>query len=347
MSVSYGGSNITFDDGSTVSSGWQGFKNKIMNGAMTIDQRNGGASFTNSNQNILGLDRWRNYGLNSAVLTIQQSTVTPAGFANSQSVTVTTSTTANDSGGIAQRIEAHNAYDLAWGTSSGASVTASFWVRGSVTGTYNIWISYNGPTPYYYVGTYTINAQNTWEYKTVTIPAPPTAAGAFAAALNTQYIEFRFTISSSGGPSTAANTWSTTSTPKSTGAVDLASNSGATWYVTGVQFEKGSAASSFEYRSHGKELALCQRYYQKFQVDRRVYSTTSAYWGTSQNFIVPMRTTPSASQGTPGGVTGIDGSAFQDISTFDNQSMRIQMLTNVTNAGAYLLQVPITLTAEL
>jgi hypothetical protein len=289
MSVSYGGDSITFADGSVQSGGWTGFKNKFINGAMTIDQRNAGASFTNSNQNILGLDRWRNYGLTSAVLTIQQSTVAPAGFANSQSVTVTTSTTANDSGGIAQRIEAHNVYDLAWGTSSGASVTASFWVRGSVTGTYNVWISYNGPTPYYYVGTYTINASNTWEYKTVTIPAPPTAAGVFAAALNTQYMEFRFCITSSGGPAVSANTWSTTSTPKSAGTVDLASNSGATWYVTGVQLEKSTTASSFEYRSYGTELALCQRYFQKVT---NIYVPDSASLPTNWYFKVSMRATP-------------------------------------------------------
>jgi len=238
------------------------FKNRLINGAMTIDQRNAGASFTNSNQNILGLDRWRNYGLSGAVLTIQQSTTAPTGFSNSQSVTVTTSTTANDSGGLAQLVEANNAIDLAWGTSSGKSVTMSFWVRGSVTGTYNVFFTYTGPTIYYYVATYTIDSANTWEYKTITVAAPPTAAGAFANALNTAYLTARFTISSSGGSSQTANTWSTSSLPKSSGCVDLASNAGATFFVTGVQFEVGTVATSFDFRSIGTELALCQRYTQ-------------------------------------------------------------------------------------
>jgi len=238
-----------------------GFKNRIINGAMVIDQRNAGASFTNTNQSIYGLDRWRTFGLSGAVLTIQQSTTAPTGFSNSQFVTVTTSTTANDSGGIAQIVEGNNAVDLAWGTSSGKSVTMSFWVRGSVTGTYNVFFIYNGTTTYYYVATYTIDSANTWEYKTITLAAPPTAAGAFANALNTAYVTARFTISSSGGSSTTANTWSTTNVTKSSGCVDLASNSGATFYITGAQLEVGTVATSFDFRSYGTELALCQRYY--------------------------------------------------------------------------------------
>ena len=240
------------------------FRNRIINGAMMIDQRNAGASFTNSNQNLVGLDRWRHYGLSGAVLTLQQSTVAPAGFFNSQSVTVTTSTTANDSGGLGTKIEGNNVSDFNWGTSSGSSVTASFWVRSSVTGTYNVLVSFAGSTSnYYYVATYTVSASNTWEYKTITIAAPPVAAGVFNAGLTAQYAEVRFVISSSGGPSTTANTWSTSATPKSTGCVDLASNAGATFYVTGVQLEKGTAATAFEYRPFALELVLCQRYFEK------------------------------------------------------------------------------------
>jgi hypothetical protein len=200
--------------------------------------------------------------LSGAVLTVQQSTTAPTGFRNSQSVTVTTSTTANDSGGISQIIEANNAFDLAWGTSSGSTVTASFWVRSSVTGTYNIWFRYFGSSATNnYLTTYTISAANTWEQKTITIPAPPTAAGAFTAALNTSYLEVRFIINSSGNTTvTTANTWSTSTAVKTTGAVDLASNSGATFFVTGVQLEKGFTATNFDVLPYGTELQLCQRY---------------------------------------------------------------------------------------
>jgi hypothetical protein len=284
-------------------------RNRVINGSMVIDQRNAGASYTNSNQALYGLDRWRSYGLASAVLTVQQSTTAPAGFSNSQSVTVTTSTTANDSGGLSQIIEGNNVFDLNWGTSSGVAVTASFWVRASVIGTYNIYLRYLGSTAtYYYVATYTVNVANTWEQKTINISAPPVGAGAFTAALNTSYLEFRPVISSSGNTTTVtANTWSTTNAVKTAGSVDLASNSGATFYVTGVQLEKGSTATPFEQRLYGTELALCQRYFQSY-TDALLISRGTGYNTTSgivQSFSFPvqMRIAPAAtvSNGTNAG----------------------------------------------
>ena len=317
------------------------FKNRFINGGMTVDQRNAGASFTNSNQSIYGLDRWRTYGLTSAVLTIQQSTTAPTGFSNSQSVTVTTSTTANDSGGIAQMVEANNAVDLAWGTSSGKSVTMSFWVRGSVTGTYNVFFIYNGTTTYYYVATYTIDSANTWEYKTITLAAPPTAAGAFANALNTAYVTARFTISSSGGSSTTANTWSTTNLPKSSGCVDLASNSGATFFVTGAQLEVGTVATSFDQRSIGTELALCNRYCQTLlnggeTAGQGFTNGSGAFFFMFHSGPVPMRASPSVSYtGTLNAtnysanlstVTGVGSIGFAT----NSNAMRVQFTLNST-----------------
>lgn len=283
------------------------FRNRIINGAMMIDQRNAGASFTNSNQNLVGLDRWRHYGLSGAVLTLQQSTVAPAGFFNSQLVTVTTSTTANDSGGLGTRIEGNNVSDFSWGTSSGSSVTVSFWVRSSVTGTYNVLVSFAGSTSnYYYVATYTVSASNTWEYKTITISAPPVGAGVFNAGLTAQYAEVRFVISSSGGPSTTANTWSTSTTPKSTGCVDLASNAGATFYVTGVQLEKGTAATAFEYRPYTTELTLCQRYCYKLMSGIQLPKMRELDRSRTNSFSLPvqMRTTATvASMATTDGIS--------------------------------------------
>ena len=278
---------------------YTGFKNRIINGAMVIDQRNAGVAYTNSNQSIYGLDRWRSYGLTSAVLTIQQSTTAPTGFSNSQSVTVTTSTTANDGGGLSQMIEGNNLFDFAWGTSSGVAVTASFWVRASVIGTYNLFIRFYGSTAsYYYVATYTVSVANTWEQKTISISAPPVGAGAFTAALNTVYIEFRPVISSSGNTTLAtANTWSTSAASKTSGCVDLASNSGATFYITGVQLEKGSTATSFDYRPYGTEFNLCLRYFYLSNPSNTaknggawgsMYTTTNAH--ITGPLPVPMRT---------------------------------------------------------
>ena len=326
------------------------FKNRFINGSMTIDQRNNGVSFTNSNQSIYGLDRWRTYGLSGAVLTIQQSTTAPTGFSNSQSVTVTTSTTANDSGGIAQIVEANNAVDLAWGTSSGKSVAMSFWVRGSVTGTYNVFFIYNGTTTYYYVATYTIDSANTWEYKTITLAAPPTAAGAFANALNTAYLSARFTISSSGGSSTTANTWSTTNVPKSSGCVDLASNSGATFFVTGVQLEVGTVATSFDFRSITQEYSLCQRYY--YQTTPGGYSQVGQTY--SQNSVDGMYVSypfPSIMRASPSATIsgGTNGGSPASISIYASNPTNVVVNLRSTGATTSVFWVNATLfaTAEL
>jgi len=330
------------------------FRNRIINGAMMIDQRNAGASFTNSNQNLVGLDRWRHYGLSGAVLTLQQSTVAPAGFFNSQSVTVTTSTTANDSGGLGTKIEGNNVSDFNWGTSSGSSVTASFWVRSSVTGTYNVLVSFAGSTSnYYYVATYTVSASNTWEYKTITIAAPPVAAGVFNAGLTAQYAEVRFVISSSGGPSTTANTWSTSATPKSTGCVDLASNAGATFYVTGVQLEKGTAATAFEYRPYTTELQLCQRYYANYPSVTFTNPSTALYNGFILHYKVTMRAIPtvtcySTATGAANKIRYQDGAA--DITTYQAgttvNTVGIAANNTSTNYGSNMF-VTITCDAEL
>jgi hypothetical protein len=301
--------NLTSSDGGVISPNINSLRNRIINGAMVIDQRNSGSSFTNSNASIYGLDRWVTYGLTSAVLTIQRSTTAPAGFINSQSVTISTSTTANDGGAVDQYIEGNNAYDLNWGTSSGQPITISFWVRSSVTGVYNYYIKYFGSSSsYYYITPYTISSANTWQYITLTIPAPPSAAGAFTAALNTSYMDTRFVISSSGTTANGtANTWSTTSPNKIAGSVDLASNSGATFYFTGVQLEKGSAATSFDYRPYGTELALCQRYLPAFTGTNSVIGSGAFYSATVAWAIVKF---PVTTRVAPTGVTASSGSAI-------------------------------------
>lgn len=308
------------------------FKNRIINGGMTIDQRNAGAAYTNSNQALYGLDRWRSYGLTSAVLTVQQSTTAPAGFSNSQSVTVTTSTTANDGGGLSQIIEGNNVFDLNWGTSSGVAVTASFWVRASITGTYNVYLRYFGSTAtYYYVATYTVNVANTWEQKTLNISAPPVGAGAFTAALNSSYLEFRPVISSSGSTTTVtANTWSTTNVSKTAGCVDLASNSGATFFITGVQFEVGTVATSFDFRDYGRELILCQRYAYPIRGGYSGFGNGTTVVDTGFNFPVEMRSAPSLTQGT------LVYIAFGAASSFVQSASSTSLPNNITQNGCIL-----------
>lgn len=241
-----------------------GFKNRLINGQMMIDQRNAGAAKTmSSTSNGYAIDRWTFGYVTSGVGTVQQVFDGPTGFAYSMKYTTTTATTSNDYTYIDQPVEAGNCFDFAWGTSSGAATTLSFWVKANNAGTYSASIRFlGGSTTYYYNVSYVISAANTWQYVTLSIPAPPSAAGAFTNAMNLEYLQVEFLITSSGFTGTATSgAWTTSTNRKISGTYDLASTLNATWQITGIQLEKGAAATSFDFRPYGTELALCQRYY--------------------------------------------------------------------------------------
>ena len=115
-----------------------GFKNRIINGGMVIDQRNAGAAIS-VNSAGFPVDRFYVAANVSGVISAQRSSTAPQGFTNSTSLTVTTaraSIAAGDVYGYRQIIEGYNTADLGWGTANAQSVTLSFWVRSSITGTY-------------------------------------------------------------------------------------------------------------------------------------------------------------------------------------------------------------------
>ena len=263
MSVSYGGDSIVFADGSVNSSGFIGHRNRIINGAMAIDQRNAGASFTTGAGNNYIPDRWLVYDGTGSKLSVQQVTDGPtgSGFVKSQKITSQAATTpgSTDYYFNCQRIEGFNVSDLGWGTASAVSATLSFWVKSSLTGSFS---GAFGNTSFTrsYPFSYTINSANTWEYKTITVGGDTTGTWATD---NTAGLQVVFDLGSGSSRAGTVNTWSGNDYRKVTGSVNLIGTSGATFYITGVQLERGSTASSFDYRSYGAELALCQRYYEK------------------------------------------------------------------------------------
>ena len=245
-------------DTSSISGLGYGFKNRILNGGMQIDQRNAGASVTPTNGQYT-LDRWQCGGSVSSKFTVQQSSTAPTGFVNSSLITSSSAYTvgAGENFVFFQNIEGYNTADLMWGTANAQTVTLSFWVRSSLTGTFGGAIQ-NSATNRSYPFTYTISTANTFEYKTLTIAGD--TSGTWLTT-NGCGIIVRYGLGVGSTGSGTAGAWAGANYLSATGATSVVGTNGATWYVTGVQLEKGSTATSFDYRPYTTELALAQRYF--------------------------------------------------------------------------------------
>ena len=234
-----------------------GFKNRIINGAMVIDQRNAGASVTPASGAFI-TDRFVYGSSQASKFTGQQVSTSPTGFINSLKMTVASAVTvgAGDFFYVGQKIEGLNVADLGWGTASAATVTLSFWVYSSLTGTFGGALQNSGNTRSYPF-TYTISSANTWEQKTVTIAGDTSGTWLTTNGLG---IAVYFNLGTGTTYSGTAGSWAAANYVSATGATSVVGTNAATWYVTGVQLEKGSTATSFDVRPYGTELQLCQRY---------------------------------------------------------------------------------------
>ena len=236
-----------------------GFRNRIINGAMVIDQRNAGASVTITTNGTYTLDRWQMGSSSSSAFSVQQSSTAPTGFSKSMLVTSLAATTvsADTYYSLLQAIEGFNFSDMEFGTANAKTITVSFWVRSSLTGTFGGWIQ-NANVDRSYPFSYTISAANTWEQKTVTIAGD--TSGTWVGATNGTGLYVGLSLGIGSNRRGTANSWQAGNYRSVTGETAVVGTNGATWYVTGVQLEKGSTATSFDYRPYGTELALCQRY---------------------------------------------------------------------------------------
>ena len=256
-----------------------GFKNRIINGAMVIDQRNAGASVTGTaTAYAFPVDRFKFYNTAASKLSGQQSTDAPSGFKNSIVLTSLAATTpgAGDEYQLYHPIEGLNCADLGFGTASAKTVTLSFWTKSSLTGTFAGCLSNSGARSY--VFTYTINAANTWEFKTVTIVGDTTGSWNTNTSIG---INILWDLGSGSNYNATPNVWNNAFDCRTSGSVNLVGTNGATWYITGVQLEVGTQATSFDFRSYGTELALCQRYYQRYGYGGGGRISAGAQWGGS------------------------------------------------------------------
>jgi len=307
-------------------------RNRIINGAMVIDQRNAGASGTgNGNYPV---DRWYYFGSQASKLTWQQnsgSVTPPTGFTNYLGAVSSSaySITSTDQFLFSQKIEGFNSSDLAWGTASAKSVTLSFWVYSSLTGTFGGSIQ-NSTALRCYPFSFSVSSANTWTYVSVVIPGD--TSGTWLTT-NGVGVIVNFSLGTGTSYSATANSWTGTQFVTSvTGATSVVGTNGATFYITGVQLEVGSVATPFEREIYSTTLAKCQRYYEKGANDGFVAGyaygaggcPVSAVGATASqsiqlNFAVRKRASPTIAYydgaGTSGKVSYYNGSWLNNGST--------------------------------
>ena len=300
VSVTGVGSGIAFPDASLQTTvGYTGFRNRIINGNMVIDQRYAGTATANTISGYT-VDRWNVSQTTTGKLVAQQnaaSVTPPPGFTNYLGVTSQSAyaMTTSDCYNIYQWIEGYNINDLAYGTANARAITVSFWVYTSLIGVYSWRLvgANNGGGYYSYVSTFTVSVANTWQFYSFTVPGS-TAGQWFTN--NSNGIAFQITLANNTSSiiTSSLNQWiSGNFQVASTQTGNIVATNGATFYLTGVQMERGSTATPFEFRQFGTELQLCQRYYENIAGGITTYNATSSAAKAVVNMLVPKRGTMS------------------------------------------------------
>ena len=273
--------NATF--AGTVSMSSSFLRNRIINGEMQIDQRNAGAATANT-INDYTVDRWQVLQSVTGKLIAQQNAAAvtpPTGFTNYLGVTSQSSYSVltGDYYMLIQLIEGYNIADLGWGTASAQTITLSFWVRSSLTGTFGGALKNNAANRSYPF-TYSIPTANTWTAISVTIAGDTSGTWEKTTSAGIQ-VQFGLGVGSTF--SGTAGAWAGANLVSATGATSVVGTNGATFYITGVQLEQNTSATPFERRLYNQELANCQRYF-------------------TMSF--PQGTAPAQNAGTTGAITG-------------------------------------------
>jgi hypothetical protein len=312
---------------------YTGFKNRIINGAMVIDQRNAGGNSTAVN--TYTVDRWAYSASQANKGTWGQNfngVTPPAGYTNYlgfQTGGSAYSVGASDSFSFYQVIEGYNIADLAWGTANAKTITLSFWVYSSLTGTFGGALR-NANSPYYpsYPFTYSIPVANTWTQISITVVGP--TSGTWATNNTGGFILF-MNLGAGSSNSGTAGAWTNTNYVSATGAVSVVGTASATFYLTGVQLEKGSTATSFDYRPYGTEFSLCQRYYQLGDG-----YTGSSYSSTNfvgiVKFVTAMRASPTV------GETGVNTITYPGNNDYTQSSVNV-VINATTRVSTTAVQI--------
>jgi hypothetical protein len=317
-----------------------GFKNRIINGAMVIDQRNAGASVTISSD-VYTLDRWQAIQSQASKYTVQQnagSVTPPVGFTNYLGATSSAATSlgASDYFFIQHQIEGFNVADLGFGTANAKTITLSFQVYSSLTGTFGGSLA-NASGNRSYPFTYTVASANTWTTISLTVAGDTTGTWVTN---NGSGLKLRFGLGVGTTFSGTGNAWAGSNFFSATGATSVVGTSGATFYITGVQLEVGSTATSFDYLDYGRSLIQCQRYFVRL-INGNTQELGSGWNYNSSQLSgllyapVSMRATPSiiASSGTDYYIFYRDnaGDTFNSL-TIENSNASNNVVTYFNNS---------------
>ena len=293
-------------------------RNMIYNGGMQIFQR--ATSAVTATTTFDTADRWRIYDPSSGSFTSEKHTMAFAELnttghrtALKLACTGVSSAGVGDHAYFFQPLEGQDLQKLQYGTANAKTVTISFWVKSTITGTYCVSLYTVGGTNYQVAKEYTISSADTWEYKTITITPTEgstslmTSSASLIANDNGGGAYLYFFLVSGSSIYGTANEWGAGGTRYATSnQVNWLSNTSNTFYITGIQMELGQNATPFEHRTYNDELERCQRYLQHHQAQTawapfgngQAISTTSVE--VFIPFITAMRTQPTITENLAG-----------------------------------------------
>ena len=322
----------------------------IINGAMQVAQR-GTSGTTNTGYNSVDRFATQAIATDNLAMTLTQQTDSPAGFSNSLKLTVTTAESALASDeffSVQHRIEAQNLQSLQYGASGAKSLTLSFYVKGTTTGTYTVALQQIDGARVI-TSTYAISSANTWEKKTLTFTGD--TSGSFANDNGEGLRIYWFLAAGSDYTSVDSTAWSAYADNKVAygHAVNIIDSTSKTWQLAGVKLEVGSTATDFQHINFGDELLRCQRYFQNNGGTRVIASYGYLTSGTSlyytYKYVTQMRDAPTVVY------SGVAGSGFSAANPLNNPAPRTESLevykpaTATQTSGYYLFSLA--LDAEL
>jgi len=347
MTTQLNGQGVVFSDTTTQTTKTDRVGlNRIINGAMEVDQRKEGlASAVNTvTADYISVDRFVSQGSVAGKFIMQQNlnaVTPPSGFSKYLGFKTTTAYAiiASSYYIFGQFIEGINIADFKWGTANAKPVTISFWARSSLTGTFSAGLR-NGASNRSYNFTYSLPTANTWTKIVVTIPGSTDGVWTSDNSIGV-FVVFNMGVGSNFSASNV-NTWEVGNKVGVTGAVSVIGTLNATFFITGLQVEVGSVATKFERTSYHEELTKCQRYYQIVYADTRCYSSASNRITNPIHYYNTMRTLPTAT------ITAGTRSAGAAVAIIADSTSAGHRVTNGGTAGdTYALLDKCFFTAEL